>query len=159
MTVTKLIDQFVMKVDPSKGIFRRIDNAPWIDALESLLPRKLPSSFRNLVTRYAFESFDIHALTLFGNSGLNRETDLTELIFRDRVMAQALLKNGYIQFARPETGSYDPICFDARKPVANREFGIVRLDHEEILRHDRIKVVEKVAESFFKFAADIACCA
>ena len=154
MNVTELIDQFVMKVDPSMGIFRKIEMAPWIDVLESKLPRRLPSSFRSLVTRYAFPSFDVDALILFGNTGLNQEDDLTELIFRDRMMAQAMLKNGYIQFARPETGSYDPICFDASRSVANREFGIVRLDHEQILCYDRIKVVEQVAESFFKFAAD-----
>lgn len=77
------------------------------------------------------------------------------MIFRDRAIAHTTLKNGYIQFARPDTGSYDPICFDAKKSVANREFGIVRLDHEQMLCNDRIKVVEKVADSFFEFASDI----
>jgi hypothetical protein len=76
-------------------------------------------------------------------------------IFRDQVLAVTTLRNGYIQFARPETGSYDPICFDARKRGANREFAIVRLDHEEILCNERIREVEKVADSFFKFASDI----
>lgn len=155
MNAAELIDQFVLKVDPSKVIFSKIESAPWIDVLESKLPRRLPSSFRSLLTRHAFAAFDVGALTLFGNTGLNQEDDLTELIFRDPVIAQAMLKNGYIQFARPETGSYDPICFDARRSAANREYEIVRLDHEQILCHDRIKVVEKVAESFFKFAADI----
>ena len=116
---------------------------------------KLPSSFRSLVTRYAFASFDIGPLRLFGNTGRDEEDDLNVVIFRDRTMAQATLKNGYIQFARRDTGSYDPICFDAKKSAANREFAIVRLDHEQILCNDRIKVVEKVADSFFKFASDI----
>jgi hypothetical protein len=155
MNVRELIDQLVIKADPSQVIFGKIEVAPWIDVLESKLPRRLPSSFRSLVTRYAFASFDLDGLTLFGNTGLNQEDDLTELIFRDRGIAQATLQNGYIQFARPATGDYDPICFDARRTAPNREFEIVRLDHEEILCNDRIKVVEKVAESFFKFAADI----
>lgn len=154
MNVAELIDQFVMRVDRSSQIFRKIEMAPWIDVLEGKLPRRLPSSFRSLVTRYAFPSFDLNGLTFFGNTGLNQELDLTELIFQDPMMAQAMLENGYIQFARPQTGDYDPICFDARRAVANREFGIVRLDHEQLLCYGRIKVREKVAESFFRFAAD-----
>ena len=141
MNVAELIDQFVLKVDPSMAIFRKIELAPWIDDLESKLPRRLPSSFRSLATRYAFASVVVNDLILFGNSGLNLEDDLSELIFRDRLLAQAMFKNGYIQFARPDTGNYDPICFDATRSAANREFGIVRLDHEQILCHDLIKVV------------------
>jgi hypothetical protein len=152
MNITQLMDQLVVKVDPSKVIFSRIAEAAWIEVLESKLPSRLPTSFRSLVTRYAFASFDIGPLRVFGNTGLDEEDDLNVAIFRDPTMAQALLKNGYIQFARPDTGSYDPICFDARKSAANREFAIVRLDHEQILCNDRIKVVEKVADSFFRFA-------
>jgi hypothetical protein len=152
MNITQLMDQLVVKVDPSKVIFSRIAEAAWIEVLESKLPSRLPTSFRSLVTRYAFASFDIGPLRVFGNTGLDEEDDLNVAIFRDPTMAPALLKNGYIQFARPDTGSYDPICFDARKSAANREFAIVRLDHEQILCNDRIKVVEKVADSFFRFA-------
>ncbi len=155
MNIAELVNQFVVKVDPSGVIFTKIAVAPWIGVLESKLPRRLPSSFRSLVTRYAFAPFDIGPLRLFGNTGLDEEDDLSGVIFRDRTMAQATLKNGYIQFARPDTGSYDPICFDAKDSAANREFAIVRLDHEQILCNDRIKVVEKVADSFFKFAFDI----
>jgi hypothetical protein len=152
MNITQLMDQLVVKVDPSKVIFSRIAEAAWIEVLESKLQSRLPTSFRSLVTRYAFASFDIGPLRVFGNTGLDEEDDLNVAIFRDPTMAQALLKNGYIQFARPDTGSYDPICFDAKKSAANREFAIVRLDHEQILCNDRIKVVEKVADSFFRFA-------
>ena len=155
MKIAELMDQFVVTADPSNVIFTRIAEAAWIEVLESKLPRRLPSSFRSLVTRYAFASFNIGRLMFFGNTGLNEEDDLNVGIFRDRTMAQATLKNGYIQFARPDTGSYDPICFDAKKSAANREFAIVRLDHEQLLCNDRIKVVEKVADSFFKFASDI----
>lgn len=155
LNIAELMDQFVVKVDPSKIIFSRIAEAPWLEVLESKLPRRLPSSFRSLVTRYAFASVDVGSLTLFGNSGLDEEDDLNVMIFRDQIMATATLKNGFIQFARPKNGSYDPICFDAGKSAPNREFAIVRLDHEQILCNDRIKVVEKVADSFYKFASDI----
>jgi hypothetical protein len=155
MNIAELIDQFVVKVDPANIIFTKIAEAEWIDILETKLPCRLPGSFRSLVTRYAFASFDIGPLRLFGNTGLNEEDDLNVVIFRDRIMAQVTLKNGYVQFGRRNTGSYDPICFDSRKSAANREFAIVRLDHEQILCNERIKVVEKVADSFFKFASDI----
>ena len=133
MNIAELMDQLVLKVDRSSTIFTKIAEAPWIEVLESKLPRRLPSSFRSLVTRYAFASFDLPPLTLFGNTGVDEEDDLNVVIFRDRIMAQSTLRNGYIQFARPDSGSYDPICFDARKSAANREYAIVRLDHEQIL--------------------------
>ncbi len=155
MNTTQLMDQFVEKVDPSKVIFSRITEAAWIEVLQSKLPSRFPASFRSLVTRYAFASFDIGHLRLFGNTGRDEEDDLNVAIFRDPTMAQVILRNGYIQFARTDTGSYDPICFDAEKSTANREFAIVRLDHEQILCNDRIEVVEKVADSFFRFASDI----
>lgn len=155
MNLSELMNQFVLNIDPSHLIFQEIAEAPWIEVLESRLPRRLPSSFRNLVTRFAFTSFDAGPLTFFGNTGLDEENDFNVAIFADRVMAEAALKNGYIQFGRLVSGSYDPICFDARKSEPNREFSIVRLDHEQILCNDRINVVEKVAESFFKFASDI----
>src|SRR6266571_4231431 len=82
MNLVELIDKFVAFIDPGSGVFRRLESAPWIDALETKLPRRLPASFRSLVTRC------------------------------------------YIQFARPEGGSYVPICFDARRSVSNREFPI-----------------------------------
>jgi len=74
MNTTQLMDQFVVKVDPSKVIFSRIAEAAWIEALESKLPSRLPASFRSLVTRYAFASFDIGHLKLFGNLGFPQGT-------------------------------------------------------------------------------------
>jgi hypothetical protein len=155
MNVSELIDQFVVFIDPNRTIFRKIESAPWIDALETKLPRRLPASFRSLVVRYAFRSFDAGDLHFFANTGDDSSDELTVAVFRDRFIANATLKSGYIQFARPEDGSYDPICFDARRSVSNREFPIVRLDHEAILCHDRIREVAPVAKSFYRFVADL----
>src|SRR2546427_12600439 len=113
MNLVALIDKFVAFIDPGSGVFRRLESAPWIDALETKLPRRLPASFRSLVTRC------------------------------------------YIQFARPEGGSYDPICFDARRSVSNRGFPIVWLDHEDILCRERIRSVATVSDSFYRFVADL----
>jgi hypothetical protein len=42
---------------------------------------------------------------------------------------------------------YDPVCFDRKARKKNREFEIVKLDHQEILRNERIRVVAKRAPS------------
>lgn len=156
MNVHEIIDEFVARLDQSAGLFRRVESAPWIEALETKLPRRFPASFRSLTTRYAFPPFDAGGISFFANTGDDSPEELSAAMFNDRGIAEATLKAGYIQFARPESGSYDPICFDARRAASNREFPIVRLDHEEILCRDRIHVVERVADSFFRFAAGIA---
>jgi hypothetical protein len=159
MNVGKLIDQFVVLVDPGSGVFRRIESAPWIDLLEANLPQRFPASYRSLVTRYSFPSFDAGGLSFFENQNVDGSGDgLSIAIFQDRIIAEATLAAGYIQFARPASGSYDPVCFDARHSVSNREFPIVQLDHEEILCRERIRTVATVADSFYRFVSRISEC-
>jgi len=155
VNTNELIDNFVASVDPSGSIFQLIDDAPWIAVFEQRLPRRLPASFRSLVTRYSFAPFEAGRLSFYANRGIGDVEDLSVAIFRDKLIVDNTMKAGYIQFARPATGDYDPICFDANTAVSNREFPIVRLDHEEILCYERIRVTEKVADSFYRFVADI----
>jgi hypothetical protein len=65
-------------------------------------------------------------------------------------MSKDLLPAGYVQIGRPEGGSYDPVCFDFNVPKQNREYGIVLIDHEEILCNSRIKVLQELWPSFRK---------
>jgi hypothetical protein len=58
-----------------------------------------------------------------------------------------LLKNGYIRFGRAAVGHYDPVCL-AIKSRKNRDYKIVRIDHEEVLCSLRIKVMYELAPSF-----------
>lgn len=156
MNVHELIDQFVERFDSPGSNFQRIDYAPWIVALEAKLPKRFPASFRSLVTRYSFPAFDAGALSFFANLGDGSDEELSVALFRDRTLADATLKAGYIQFGRPVSGSYDPICFDANQRAKNREFPIVRLSHEEILCHGKIRIAEMVADSFIGYVADMA---
>ncbi len=156
MNVHGIIDEFVARIDQSGNIFRQVESAPWVEALEAKLPQRFPASFRSLVTRYAFPSFDAGGLCFFANTGSDSPEELSVAMFNDRIIADAMLKAGYIQFARPQSGGYDPICFAAGRAVSNREFPVVRLDHEEILCRDRIHVAERVADSFYRFAARFA---
>ena len=155
MNVHELVDQFVARVNSPESNFRRIESAPWIAQLEAKLPKRLPVSFQSLVTRYSFSAFDAGALSFFANLGDDSDEELSVTIFKDRAMADATLEAGYIQFARPVDGSYDPICFDTNLSSKNREFPIVRLDHEGILCRNRISISEKLADSFIRYAADI----
>jgi len=155
MDIEEIIDEFVTHADPSGHVFRRVESAPWVEALEAKLPKRFPVSFRCLVTRYAFASFDAGGLSFFANSGGDSPEEMAVAVFKDRIMANVTLQAGYIQFAQPESGSYDPICFDARRAVSNREFPIVRLDHEEILCRGRIRMSERVADSFYRFAVGL----
>jgi len=155
MNVAELINQFVVLIDPGSHLFRRIESAPWIDTLEASLPQRFPASFRSLVTRYSFPSFEAGGLSFFENQSIDGSGDrLSAAIFIDRIIADATLKAGYIQFARPAGGSYDPVCFDARHSVSNREFPIVQLDHEDILCRERIRTVATLADSFYRFVSD-----
>ena len=156
MNVNAIIDAFVAHVDPSGEIFRRVGSAPWIEPLESKLPRRLPASFRSLVTRYTFPAFDAGGLSFFSNTGGETHEELGVAIFKDEALAEAALGAGYIQFARPDGGSYDPVCFDARRGVSNREYPIVCLDHEDILCRGGVRGLRVVAASFYRLAADIA---
>jgi len=57
------------------------------------------------------------------------------------------LQNGYIPFGKGAYCDYDPVCF-AVKSRKNRDYRIVKIDHEEILCNYRIKVVSRLAPSF-----------
>jgi hypothetical protein len=66
---------------------------------------------------------------------------------RDKGLSETLIPNGYMQFGKGADIDYDPVCFDIswRK---NRDYRIVKIDHEEILCNHRIKVVKEIAPSF-----------
>jgi hypothetical protein len=155
MNVHELIDRLASSIAHAGHAIQPINDAPWITELEQRLPKRLPVSFRSLVTRYAFPPLEVGELLLFGNMGTDDVDEMSNAIFQDRIIAEGTMRAGYIQFARPATGNYDPICFDARRPVSNREFPIVRIDHEELLCRDRIRVSEKFAQSFYRFASGV----
>lgn len=149
------MDRFVHIVS-SVGIpVAPLSYAPWIEQFESKLPARLPVSFHSLITRYSFPSFEVKSLALFANIWNDEEGELSSVIFKDKTMAEVTHKAGYIQFARPADGSYDPICFDTRERSGNQESPIVRLDHEAILINSRIVVCETIAKSFFAFVKSV----
>jgi len=73
---------------------------------------------------------------------------LLHAIRYDRFLSPFALKNGFIPFGKGPDIDYDPVCFNLTRRKKNREFAIVKLDHEEILCNERIKRVAQLAPSF-----------
>jgi hypothetical protein len=125
----------------------------WVATFEQSLPFRLPPSYRSLLLRYRFPSFSVGAVTLFGNLDGKSYDDFTVASMRDPILSSVLRANALVQIGRPESGSYDPICFDLRARTKDGEAGIVRLDHEEILINASVQVVATVASSFLELLA------
>jgi SMI1 / KNR4 family (SUKH-1) len=126
------------------------DGASWLAEVERQLPFPLPPTLRLLVSRYLFPSFDAGPLMLY-SVGCDRNEYTTE--FRvamrgDAIMWPFLLERGFLPFAKPAGGSYDPVCFDFRGSSRKTEPAVVRIDHEEILCYDRLRVLEIMAPGF-----------
>jgi len=43
---------------------------------------------------------------------------------------------------------YDPVCFEIKSRTQEGDYRIVKIDHEEILCNDRLKIVAELAPSF-----------
>lgn len=148
MNLDLLVDAFADKVGakPTSGI-------DWVSELETKLGRNLPPSFKSLLSRYEFEPFECGGVLFFGNS--RRVDDAREemryVIFRDKVLSDCLLSNGYIQIGRPDTGDYDAICFDLNRLDSRQECPLVRVEHENILIEQKIVVTQVLASSFPAF--------
>ncbi len=126
-------------------IVRALD-ASWLSELERQLPFPLPPTVRSLISRYLFPSFDAGPLTFFSvGCDSDRLLEFRWAIRGDPHMSPFLLKNGFVQFARPAGGSYDPVCFDFRNSHRKREPSVVRIDHEEILCNERLRILETLA--------------
>ncbi len=134
---------------------RKAERTEWIEALEARLPFPFPPSFRSLVRRYVYPDFTVGALWLLANTGEPLFREMSDAIVRDKHLNKILRQHGYQQFARPETGDYDPICFDTRRKLKGGEYPIVRVDHEAIACHGRIGKVREIAPSFLAFVAEI----
>ena len=109
---------------------RPADPNPWVAALEDkLLPFRLPTLYRELITRYRFAEFEVGPAMFLANTDTPVWNELADVIFRDKHLYPALLEKGLIQFGKQAGGGYDPICFDMARSVAE-DAPVVQLDHE-----------------------------
>ncbi len=131
-------------------IVRAPSPCTWVDDFEAKLPGRLPRSYRSFVTRYSFPAFDVGPVTLFANTagGVGAQWALVQAAFWDEHLSTPLLAAGFVQFGRPSTGSYDPVCFDLDRRTNAGECRVVQLDHEAALMGGRAQVVAELAPSF-----------
>ena len=119
---------------------------PWLTKLEENFGHKFPVSFRELIANFKFPEFDLSGVTVFSNLNDGSDSDITVAPFADRFMSSWLKSHHFIQFGRPSTGSYDPVCFDLAKGTHNAT--VVVLEHEDILLERKSVHVEQLAPSF-----------
>jgi len=146
MEVDVIIDRFVERLTGEGLRFETIASAPWIARFEERLPARLPRSFSSLVKRYRFPTFQFKGVSFFSNLGTDDEEDLVKAVVKDKHLGAAVA-NGFVQIGRPDTGSYDLVCFNTRER-RGAECPMVALDHEELLQHNRVRINHNVAESF-----------
>ena len=153
MNIHTLVDRFAPQVNG-----KLMPDINWVEELEGKVARRFPVSFHSLISRYEFSPFDCKGIFFFGNTREVKEEreELRFAIFQDKILSECLLKSGYVQFGRPDTGDYDAICFDTNQKRSNREYPIVRIDHEGILCFSQIRVTEILAPSFYKFIKSVA---
>jgi hypothetical protein len=152
--IDHIIDGFAEALG-SRGIdIHRVEAPRWVTEVESALPKGLPRSYQSLIRRYSFPAFELDGVMLFGNTESGNESDLASHVRPDKgTLQEVLLPAGYVQIGRPDTGDFDAICFDTNVKVNNREYPVVRIDHEQILCNWRITVVEQVWLSFYSIVA------
>ena len=154
MDTDELADAFASELKAKGTIIQPEDNSSRLHDLEAKLPKRLPPSFESFLSRYSFQSFDASGVSFFG-WGPSR-TELLEVASPQRgTLSELLLPAGYFQFGRPNTGSFDAVCFDMNTREQNREYRIVLADHEDILCNSTVKICSELSASFRKLLETI----
>jgi hypothetical protein len=116
--------------------------------------RQLPYFYRRLIDNYEFLPFEIGSLEFFGAFGAKDDPDdISCRLFLDPAFVSILLPGRLFHFARPHTGSYDPVCVDL-STQGSIDGPVVILDHEAILCNSKVRVVTRVARSLQQFMED-----
>src|SRR3984893_18576300 len=147
MNTDELANAFASELKAKGAIVQPEDNSSRLHDLEAKLPKRLPPSFESFLSRYSFQSFDASGISFFAWGP--DSTELLEVALPQKgSLSELLLPAGYFQIGRPDTGSFDAVCFDMNTQKQNREYGIVLADHEEILCNSRVKIRSEVWPSF-----------
>jgi hypothetical protein len=136
-------------------VYAKAEVCPWMSQLEEGLLVRLPRSVEALYGHYRFLPFAIDSLQLMRNTGLPGAFELLSYVDSDPHMSPLLLRERLVPFARLDTGSYDPVCLDARRTADNREYALVVVDHEQALTGSRIVIRRTVAPSFLAFMSRV----
>jgi hypothetical protein len=126
------------------------------EALEGIytkLPARFPPLYEHLILSYRWAEVDLQLYRLLANPPGGDFTELLLEMSGDQGLWNCLLPAGYIQFGKGPDVDYDPVCFDYTARKKNGDCRIVKIDHEEILCNERVKVVAELAPTFEKLVA------
>jgi hypothetical protein len=125
-----------------------------LETVYAKLPARFPPLYEELMLNYRWLEVDLQLYRLHANPAGSGLLGLLDRILKDKFLSSFLLKNGFIPFAKGPDMDYDPVCFDLKRRKKNKELAIVKLDHEEILCNERIKIVGELAPSFEQLVLD-----
>jgi hypothetical protein len=114
------------------------------------LPARFPRLFERMVLSYRWAEVDLGTYTLLANPPGPDLTGLLHQISKNSGLWEALIPAGFIQFGKGPDLDYDPVCFDIKTRKQGGDCRIVKIDHEEILCNNRMKVVAELAPSFYQ---------
>ena len=128
---------------------RRTDPKPaLLEPLYAKLPARFPPLFERLLLTFRWAEVHLDTYSLIANPPGSDLEGFFGTISEDRGLWDALIPAGYLRFAKGPDMDYDPVCFDMNSRKKNREMRVVKIDHEEILCNNRVKVVAELAPSF-----------
>lgn len=118
------------------------------------LPCTFPPLFERLLLSYRWAEVDLDTYRLIANPPGHDLNGFFQQMTNDPFLWEALLPAGFLQFGKGPDLDYDPVCFDTKTRKQGGECRIVKIDHEEILCHDRVKVVAELAPSFYQLVLE-----
>jgi hypothetical protein len=112
------------------------------------LPARFPQLYEQLILSYRWgQQAFIPVCRLLPNPPGPTLSGLLNEMMTDQVIFDVCTRNGFIPFAFGSDLSHDPVCFDTNSG-ARRNFKIVRLEHEPILRQKIISNPVVISKSF-----------
>jgi hypothetical protein len=121
----------------------------FLDEIYAELPNqfRFPRLFEQLLLSYRWAEVDLGTYRLLANPpGDDLNGFFQKMTHPD--LWDVLTSAGFIPFGKGPDLDYDPVCFDIKTRKQDGDCRIVKIDHEEILCNNRIKVVAELAPSF-----------
>jgi|SRR5271154_1617130 len=114
------------------------------------LPAWFPPLYERLVLSYRWAEVELESFRLLAKPLGPDLNGLFNEMSKDKFLWGALLREGFVRFGKGPDIDYDPVCFDIGARQKNGDYRVVKIDHEEILCNNRVKVVSEIAASFEK---------
>lgn len=125
-----------------------------LEPIYAEVPARFPRLYEDLVLSYRWAEVDLGRYRLLANPPGQDLFGLLHTMSRDVVLWKALLPAGFIPFAKGPDLDYDRVCFDIGTRRHGGDCRIVKIDHEEIICNNRIKVVAELATGFVQLVMD-----